>query len=109
MVKKNFSYIQRWLVILLALIALSLMSHYIADVAQVSLGACWSCRIQAPEASHPSNADSAHAPDDIHRGVLPSERLTFGLPQMLLTLGDMITPLGLAWISPTPVRPPITF
>jgi len=101
--EKRFLRPHSWLVILLALTALSLMTHFVADAVHISAGSCW---VQKMGESRQAG-ENTHAVD-LHGRFLLSERSTFGLDSAFFVLGDMTTPLGLTWIPPTPVRPPIT-
>lgn len=105
MAEKRFFRLHRWLLILLTLTALSLISHYVADAVHISEGACWSCRIQEMGASRQAG-ESAHALD-LHGRFLLNVLSTLGLNPARTVLGEMDIHLGLTWIPPTPVRPPI--
>jgi hypothetical protein len=106
MAKKRFFRLPFLLVILFALTALSLISHYVADAVHTSKETCWSCGIQEMGASHQAG-ENAHALD-LHGRFLLNELSALGLIPERMILGDMDITLGMAWIPPTPVRPPIT-
>ena len=96
---------RRWLMILLVLITLSLISHYAADAVHISVGTCWSCRIQKVSASRQAG-ESAHA-NDLHDHFLLTERSSSGIqPGYQISSGQAIHP-SCDWVPSAPVRPPI--
>lgn len=105
MAEKRIFRLPYLLVILLALTALSLLSHYVADAVHISEGTCWSCGFQEMGASRQAG-ENAHALD-LHGRFLLNELFTLGLNPVRIVLGEMDKTLGMAWIPPTPVRPPI--
>ncbi|MFV1948876.1 MAG: hypothetical protein ACC633_02960 [Anaerolineales bacterium] len=103
--EKRSSHLIHWLAVLLVLTAMSLMSHYLTDAVHFSAGTCWSCRIQEIGESH-QVGENAHA-SDLHGYFMLNELSVLGPNPMRMILGDVTAPLELAWIPPSPDRPPI--
>jgi hypothetical protein len=105
MVKKPMFHKKYLMIILLAITAMSLMSHSGVDALNSSGETCWSCRIQELGESVP--ADQCSHATEYHGVFLVFETSTSGLINMAMTMRDLSMPALFAWIPPTPYRPPI--
>ncbi|MFQ5615744.1 MAG: hypothetical protein ACE5GO_04695 [Anaerolineales bacterium] len=98
----------KWFVLMLALSALSLMSHILTDIAALSIEPGVTYQMQGSPENGQTDTDVRHA-TSLHGGFLPNKLPVFGFPQTLFSVGETSEPFSLAWILPTLVPPPIVF
>jgi hypothetical protein len=108
MTKYRFFVAPRFLLFLLALIALSLMAHLIADAWNVSPESAWGQQIsQIQEKS--LSVIGANVSYILHIGFIFALVPEFFALFSLFSKSRIIDPIELTWYSSTPIRPPIFF
>ncbi len=97
----------KWFVILLVLAVWSLVSHFFVDLLPFQPEQGINLQVQQNRDNRLNNQEVGHA-TGLHGGFMLAKVPAFVSPETHLTAGEIPDPLELAWIPPTPFRPPIT-
>ncbi|GAB4577299.1 MAG: hypothetical protein Fur0022_00300 [Anaerolineales bacterium] len=94
-------------VILLALAAWSLVSHFFVDVLPFPQTPDITVAAQTDLSNRLNNQEMGHA-TGLHGGFMLAEMPTFASPEMCSHTGENSASPGMVWTPPTPSQPPIS-